>query len=578
MTATPVCSEHKIANLMQGSDFNNVSIVPKFDVNQFDLGDVFISPCRAGTYNEARDSFCKDCTVCQGYQYEREECIQVRNRVCVNCTICTEQEQQICQCNQRSPDCFTGDSVCLPLPPTSANITFDLSVSLRLSALKERFLQEGLRTGFVLFLSEYLQHPAESIVFMYLIKTSPTGYVTTFIVNDVYSLYTKSRVAQLTQSIVQTGLTSTFGVQSNTFSTVSEQRRRRLLQAQTPPIILNADAVTTQCIIQGTCGRFFVMKDTESSCNTTCVSLPCPPGYTGFYGSCEMCPNATYKPSTGNESCTQCPVGALSDQGSTDVSQCWIPVPTTTPPLVVPATSNAMTSGFHPRNSTTQITTTSGSASNLSVTLPARSSSVQVIPPTQTGIPPSTQPLTALSALTSSRPVDDHHSSPAVPTTAPSGGGGMGGVWPPSLYPQQVITNNNYLFNVSFIQHYLMQVTEWNSGKAGTVQYIIINERRDEWAVTMVGILMVAGFFSLAAIGARVFFAVGRPNNSTATGTPQGKTIIPLPIILPKPSPVTPEAGGDDDSSTKIYRHRGHVPPEVIVPVFHLGTHHHHSS
>ena len=549
-----------------------------FDVNQFDLGDVFISPCRAGTYNEARDSFCKDCTVCQGYQYEREECIQVRNRVCVNCTVCTEQEQQICQCNQRSPDCFTGDSICLPLPPTSANITFDLSVSLRLSALKERFLQEGLRTGFVLFLSEYLQHPADSIVFMYLIKTSPTGYVTTFIVNDMYSLYTKSMVSQLTQSIVQTGLTSTFGVQSNTFSTVSEQRRRRLLQAQTPPIVLNADGVTTQCILKGTCGRFFVMKNTEASCNITCDSLPCPPGYTGFYGRCEECPNATYKQSTGNESCTPCPTGAFSDQGSTDVSQCWIPVPATTPLVVVPATSSAMTSGFHPShsNSTNRTTATSSIAPHISVTSPVQlpaTSSIQAISPTQTGPPPATQPH---STLSSTGPVY-HHSSPAVTTTlAPPGG--TGGVWPPSLYPQQVITNNNYVFNVSFIQHYLMQVTEWNSGKAGTVQYIIINEKRDEWAVTMVGILMIAGFFSLAAIGARVFFAVGRPNNSTASGTPQGKTIIPLPIILPKPSPVTPEAGGDDDSSTKIYRHRGHVPPEVIVPVFHLGTHHHHSS
>ena len=325
-----VRSEIQIAILMQGSDFINVSIVPAFDVNQFDLGDVFISPCRAGTYNEARDSFCKDCATCTSYQYERETCISIRNRVCANCTICTEREQEICQCSSRTPDCVTGDRVCLPLPPTSANITFDLSVSVQLPTLKERFLQEGLRTGFVLFLSEYLQHNPDSIVFLYLVKISPKTYMTTFIVNDVYSLYTKNQVSLLNQAIVQLGLTNTFGVQSNTFSTVSEQRRRRsrrLLQQQ--PITLFADSVTAQCISKGDCSRFFAMTNPTNPCQSECVSLPCPPGYTGIYGLCEICPNATFKSAEGNESCTSCPAGAFSDQGAVNMSQCWF-MPTTT--------------------------------------------------------------------------------------------------------------------------------------------------------------------------------------------------------------------------------------------------------
>jgi hypothetical protein len=248
-----VRSEIKIAILMQGTDFINVSIVPAFDVNQFDLGDVFISPCRTGTYNEASDSFCKDCVVCTNYQYEREACIAIRNRVCLNCTSCTDREQEICACSIRSPDCVTGDRVCLPLPATSANITFDLSVSIPLPALNERFLQEGLRTGFVLFLSEYLQHPPDSIVFLYIIKTSPKAYTTAFVVNDVYSLFTKTQVSRLDQATVQIGLVNTFGVQSNTFSINSRQRQRRtrrLLQQQpASPITLSVESVEAQCIV-----------------------------------------------------------------------------------------------------------------------------------------------------------------------------------------------------------------------------------------------------------------------------------------------------------------------------------------
>lgn len=540
-----------MAILMQGSDFINITVVPLFDVNQFDLGDVFISPCRAGTYNEARDSYCKDCSVCTASQYEREECIAIRNRVCINCTVCTEREQQICECNQRSQDCVTGDRICLPLPPTSANISFDLSVSVALSPLKERFLQEGLRTGFILFLGDYLQHSPDSIVFMYLIKMGPRQYYTTFIVNDVYSLYTKGQVSRITQSVVQTGLTSTFGIQSNTFSTVSQQRRRaarRLLQQQQSPIILNADRVEAQCISVGACSQFFIMSHPENPCESTCVSLPCPPGYTGLYGLCELCPNATYKSTHGNDSCIPCPQGWGSEQGATNLTQCWPPYTTAPPPVSTPPLQ------YYTNASTTPPLPTS---SALAIVGSLSPSSTRVLPLTSSPVPSYTP---AWSYSQSSPPVTTRVSGippPALPptstglstTTAAAEG------WPPWwqwnggwTMPQQVITNNvntnnHYqIFNVTYVQKFFFP--EWNTGHAGTVQYITINEERDEWALTMVGILMVTGLLSIAGIGARLFWVrkrSGPPKAGTIVYEKEdGKKVIPLPIRRPESPPLLP--------------------------------------
>ena len=117
-----------------------------------------------------------------------------------------------------------------------------------------------------------------------------------------------------------------------------------------------------------------------------------------------------------------------------------------------------------------------------------------------------------------------------------------------------IITNNRF-FNVTYIQNYF---TEWNSGKAGTIQYIIINERRDEWALTMVGILMIAGLFSIVAIGIRVFFMVSRPYSSSrqANGTRSKRKEIPLPIVVVPPSPKA--------SSTNPVPRYCHVPPPDV--------------
>lgn len=553
--------EIKIAILMQGSDFINVSIVPSFDVNQFDLGDVFISPCRAGTYNEARDSYCKDCSVCSATQYEREDCIATRNRVCINCTLCTEREQEVCACRQLSPECITGNRICFPLPPTTANITFDLAVSSQLSVLKERFLQEGMRTGFVLFLSEYLGHTSDDITFLYITKLSSRTYTTTFIITNVYSLFTKTRVAQIDQAIVQSGLTNTFGIQSNAFSTVSQQRRRLL------NTFLTADNVVGACLTKSldACGRFFYMTNLDKPCQSDCAALPCPPGYTGFQGICEMCPNATYKPVEGNSSCTPCPLGALSDQGSENASQCWIP---TTPPKLVTTSASPTTSSLGVGSSSNvQFPTTAGGAggsmggatgtrasgwpsTNLFWTVTSSSFSGVGTSAVYGGLASSTTSSSSSSV------------SPQVPaTTTAASGGGSGG--PPSGQ-----WGLGSWINLTVINNYFRQV---HSG-AERIQYVITinnNGPDNQWAVTMVWALMSVGLMAIAAIGTRLFCLVGIQKNGTYTRIPpvppsSGKKEIPLPIRLPSPPPPEHEhhhSSDEDDSS---------VPRKKKDDVFHF--------
>jgi len=518
----PAMAEIKIAILMQGSDFINVSVVPTFDVAQFDLGDVFISPCRAGTYNEARDSYCKDCSICTSYQYEEYDCISTRNRVCPNCTICSDREQEICACQQRSSECLTGNRVCFPLPASTINITFDMTVSTQLSPLKERFLMEGLRTGFILFLADFLAHSPDSILLVYMQKTSSRVYFVNYLVNDVYSLITKRQAELLTQPVVQGGLTSTFGVQSNTFSTVSQQRRR-LLQAQpSQPITLTTGNVDASCVIVGGCGRFFNMSDSENPCDRKCNALPCPPGYEGILGQCTICPNATFKVSEGNATCTPCPKGAFSDEGSTSPDSCWVPTttpkptttttgaapPTTTTPAAVVSESSAATNaGTAPKTTATTTTTTSQRQQTLLAT-----SLLQTPAPT-TGLP----------STTASIPIVATSSIPPVTTTPAQGG------WLPSGLVNMTTINNFYYKYV------------WNSGHAGAVQYIIIQDSREQWALHMVVLLMVVGLLVISTIGARVFLAW--PSRPAGYSRLAPRREIQLPIRLPDPE----SSGSDDD-------------------------------
>ena len=65
----------QIAIVMQGSDFINVTIVPNMDVRQYDLGDVFLSPCPSNTFSPGHEGVCRDCTACTSYQYDSLPCV-----------------------------------------------------------------------------------------------------------------------------------------------------------------------------------------------------------------------------------------------------------------------------------------------------------------------------------------------------------------------------------------------------------------------------------------------------------------------------------------------------------------------
>jgi len=556
-----VNAEIQVAILMQGSDFINVSFVPLYDVNQFDLGDVFISPCRAGTYNEHRDSFCKPCDVCTHNQYERSECIAIRNRVCGNCTVCTPKQQQVCACNQRTAECVTGNSVCNPLPRTTANISFELSVSQPLSSLKERFLQEGLRTGFVLFLSTYLRHPDDSIVLLVLRRIDSTQYFTTFLIDDMYSLYTKRQAEIISKAVVQEGLTNTFGVQSNTFSTVSQQRRRMRRLLNQDPVFLFADGVKTQCLITGSCTEFFVMSNSENPCESKCVSLPCPPGYTGILGICEICPNATYKDTHGNATCTACPVGWVSDRGTKGYEGCRPPSVST--PIVVIDTTSAAETTYAPITSAspslsgqTHLQSESTALGLSPVYVPLSSS---LYNGTQATIRTISIPLPVTTSLSASTLPSSVSGSPST-TPSPPGPGGWYGEHP-------ILQTNYQIFNISLVQNLFFP--EWNSGKAGTVMYVTINEEREDWAMGVAGGLMVAGFLAIVAIGARLFWGIQRPSTGQARGTAivvedgDGKTVIPVPVKQGKPSPSPPS----------VVRRTASPPKRAVpLPFAHLGS------
>lgn len=562
-----VQAELKIAILMQGSDFINVSVVPVFDVNQFDLGDVYISPCRAGTYNEARDSYCKDCSVCSGDQYESVECIPVHNSVCSNCTVCTDHDQEVCTCGQRSGECLTGNRVCLPLPATAINLTFDLTVSSPLSSLKERFLQEGLRTGFVLYLSAYLQHPSEQFFLLSLVKKPPfpgTVYTATFVVNNVYSLFTKTRVTSLTQAVIQSGLTSTFGIQSNTFNTVTRRRARRLLQNN---IDLLAGNVAAQCIRQGGCGTFFVMLYPEDPCKSVCEPIPCPEGYTGFLGLCEICPNATYKSSPGNGTCTPCPSEHTSDQGSTDASECFlasviVPVsaPVITSLLLSASTSASMLSGT--ALPTPTLTSIKSGVPSSTLAAPSHSSGAvttvfwQGITSSQS---PGSQTVSTNVATVLPPPPLSTTSSSAEPPPPPPG------------YPSQPFYSLPFLaWNQSFM---------WNVGQSGNTQSVVVYESSGDWALLVVSVAMLVVLVLLGCAGVRLFLTPVHQdvyyyyNNTSYTKIKEGRE-IPIPIRRPSPSRPTvlptpwkafpPPDHGDlphNDPSPQPQ-----PPPPVVVP------------
>ena len=126
----------------------------------------------------------------------------------------------------------------------------------------------------------------------------------------------------------------------------------------------------------------------------------------------------------------------------------------------------------------------------------------------------------------------------STPTSTSPGGGGGG--WVPSGLVNMTTINNFYAKYI------------WNSGHAGAVQYIIIQNSREQWAVNMVGFLMLGGLFAISVIGARVLIEWPRhPSYSRLVP----KREIQLPIRLPDP-----ESSGSDDDHAETKRRKSVFP------------------
>jgi hypothetical protein len=332
------CGMLQISLIVLGSDFINVTVTPKLNVNQLDLGDVYVSPCTPGYFSPNHLGICHPCSSCPAWQYEEGLCKAYADTVCLNCTVCGPTEIQVCPCGNVTAQCYTGDSVCLPTVPVSINLTFNMAVGAPLSVIQQRFLTEGLGSGFILFLSTYLDISDSDIFLVFATPVNPRLYQVEYFINNIYLPHTIALVRGMSETEIQLGLSNTFGIQSNTFTT-----RRRLLTA----ITLLVQNVQASCVSGSQCPQFFELLDPGDPCSTTCVGEPCPAGYTGDFGQCVMCSNATFKDTIGNDTCTACPLGFTSDSGATDASECRrLPSMTSTHggQVVLTSTNRAMVS------------------------------------------------------------------------------------------------------------------------------------------------------------------------------------------------------------------------------------------
>lgn len=324
----------------------------------------------------------RGCTRCVGAEvYEKSPCVSTQDTACASCTVCRERQVQACDCGVINSACYTGDRVCYDLVPVAMNLTVVLRSQARLSASQQALVSIGMQTGYIEWLN--FTFVVGGIQFNSMVPTPNQTYTVSYTLTDVYDRYTIERLIAGDAALFTLGVTYTFG--GGTLS------RRRLLAATQDPRAYVADLVTavgagSTCQATGSCPRFFNNTPQDANaCDNVCVPLPCPPGYTGDFGLCTLCPNATYKAVAGNDTCTRCPDGFTSPQGITNGSECvwdpyWALTSTTPRPLA--------TSTF--RSSATTTTTaaaaaTSSSSASTQTSTAVRSSSTLAVPTTAVG-------------------------------------------------------------------------------------------------------------------------------------------------------------------------------------------------
>ena len=470
----------QVGVIMTGSDFINVSMVPSFDVNQHDLGDVFVTPCRSETYSSDHSGICKDCTSCISDEYERLQCMADQDRVCSNCTACNNHEYQICECNLKTQSCYLGNRICAPLSAADINITFELTMGSSLSNIQFHFVENGLSTGFALFLSDYLSHDVSLIEFKGMTNVKGLLFSAMFIIHNVYDKNTITKAENMDRLVIQQALSYTFGV-------AFTGSRRRMLVLSSPITNISAGVVTTSCVITSACPVFFHLSNSTNSCDNLCVYDPCPMGFTGDFGACSQCPNATFKGTVGNESCTMCPTGYTSAMGSVSSHQCYpmlsltVGILHSTSPSYYqgPATSSSsayyqgpdVSSGVEPLH------TISAYRVDLRATTTA-----QVIASTQAPLYITTIPIKIDPVIQS------------IPTTPPNPAKSD----PTSLYSSNPSQSSNNLMGMSvYVQSSMPFIILQDTGYG----YLAI--------VAVVGIMM-CGILSLAGTVARLYYATTR--------------------------------------------------------------------
>jgi len=494
----------QVSIIMRGSDYINTSFVSSFGVNQYDLGDVYLSPCRTETYSSDHSGICKDCTSCISEEYEQALCLADQNRVCSNCSTCNEHEHQICECNIKTQTCYLGNRICAPLSPTDINITFELTMGNVLSTPQLHFVENGLSTGFPLFLSEYLNHAVENIEFKGLTNVKGLLYYSIFIIHSVYDKDTIYKAETIDKTVVQQGLSYTFGI---AFSGTS----RRLLASYSPITNISAGPVTTSCIVISICPTFFHLSVSNNTCDNLCVYDPCPMGYTGDFGSCILCPNTTFKDTIGNDTCKSCPMGYTSNMGSTSEIQCTRFIfPSTT--SMAPTTTGVYLSGT---NTISQMVIDQNIMST--TTYVRYNQAITSTTMAQTN-PPSTSMLVTTPAIVKTDPLP----VTSVPVTTIL-------VEPPPSTAQQQQVQVTSIISVANNQ------PNWILPYQSSIPFVIFQDNGYGYlAIVSVVAIMMCGILSLAGIAAKLYYTTTRRGwfyIPIDTGEEEPKKIIPHTII-----------------------------------------------
>lgn len=91
---------------------------------------------------------------------------------------------------------------------------------------------------------------------------------------------------------------------------------------------------------------------TSSIASSSCIMVPCDPGYTGPDGICSTCAAGTYKPTTGSAACTHCAAGSYSTTAAATTATTCIACPaySTSPSMSTASTACTCNAGYSGAN------------------------------------------------------------------------------------------------------------------------------------------------------------------------------------------------------------------------------------